>query len=492
MSYIPSKHGNTLSETVIEGGYCIGCGACAAVLGTPFKMVFDRYGKYSPELTTPTQPLTETDLTTICPFADHSANETEIGRRLFSDQCTFDSFIGFYLNCYAGYVTEAQFRSKGSSGGLGTWITHELLTKKMIDGVIHVRAQIPSLEDPKLFRYQISTSVEDLLGGAKSRYYPIEMSEVLNRVRQLPGKYAIVGLPCFVKAIRLLAEHDQELRERITYCVGLICGHLKTAHFASMFAWQAGLNPADVQQVDFRVKMPGQKASQYGFEVHGMVDRQLISRVKPVREFFGSDWGMGFFKPKACDFCDDVVAETADITVGDAWLPHYLDDDRGTNVVVVRNPEIDEILRTGMAEGRLKLDVLDPDSVRQSQAGGFRHRRNGLAYRLAVNKEKGWWVPSKRVLPDATGQTSQMQAIQDMRMELSRTSHEAFLAALEADDFQVFVRQMIPLIKRYQQLYIPVWWKRGLLKLVRGYRKLKNIIGSKLRVKQSPAIDKGN
>lgn len=40
---------------------------------------------------------------------------------------------------------------------------------------------------------------------------------------------------------------------------------------------------------------------------------------------------------KACDFCDDVFAETADIALGDAWLPEYVQDGNGTNVVVTRN-----------------------------------------------------------------------------------------------------------------------------------------------------------
>ena len=36
----------------------------------------------------------------------------------------------------------------------------------------------------------------------------------------------------------------------------------------------------------------------------------------------------------ACEFCDDVVGETADMSVGDAWLPGYVSDWRGTSVVV--------------------------------------------------------------------------------------------------------------------------------------------------------------
>ena len=37
-------------------------------------------------------------------------------------------------------------------------------------------------------------------------------------------------------------------------------------------------------------------------------------------------WEYGYFKYKACDFCDDIFAECADITVGDAWLSRYKKD----------------------------------------------------------------------------------------------------------------------------------------------------------------------
>ncbi|MGC9322644.1 MAG: Coenzyme F420 hydrogenase/dehydrogenase, beta subunit C-terminal domain, partial [Kosmotogaceae bacterium] len=65
---------------------------------------------------------------------------------------------------------------------------------------------------------------------------------------------------------------------------------------------------------------------------------------KKASDFYGYNWGYGFFKYKACDYCDDVVSETADVSVGDAWLPEYVNDSGGTNVVIVRNPVIKKII----------------------------------------------------------------------------------------------------------------------------------------------------
>jgi coenzyme F420 hydrogenase subunit beta len=35
----------TLFEAVVDGGYCIGCGACAALPGSPIRMKLDDSGR---------------------------------------------------------------------------------------------------------------------------------------------------------------------------------------------------------------------------------------------------------------------------------------------------------------------------------------------------------------------------------------------------------------------------------------------------------------
>ena len=95
------------------------------------------------------------------------------------------------------------------------------------------------------------------------------------------------------------------------------------------------------------------------------------------------DWGAGFFQNPACDACDDVVAETADVSFGDAWVEPYLlrlarHQRRRGPLPVVHAPH-----RTRRrADGRLALEPVDADFVAETQAAGFRHRREGLAYRL--------------------------------------------------------------------------------------------------------------
>ena len=168
---------------------------------------------------------------------------------------------------------------------------------------------------------------------------------MISLIRNQTGRYAIVGIPCFIKSVRLLTRTDEVLKERIKFCIGLICGHLKSSRFAEMLAWECGISPQGLEAIDFRTKLDERAANHYGVTVTGIIDDKRVEKISPpVNEMFGTNWGFGFFKYKACDYCDDVVAETADVTIGDAWLPQYSNDSKGTNVVIVRNPIIKDII----------------------------------------------------------------------------------------------------------------------------------------------------
>lgn len=473
---------NTLFDTVIDGDYCSGCGACAAVASDALTMSFDAYGRLQPQVKSATVA-SNADVLAVCPFADGNPNEDRLGSELFASDGTYHDRIGYYHATYAGYVTEPDFRDRGSSGGMGTWIVQELFNRGLVDRVIHVKQHQPNEGDASLFRFEISDSTPEIRRGAKSRYYPVEMSQVIQEVKQQPGRYAIVGVPCFIKAIRLLAKQDPVIKERLRFGVGLVCGHLKTSHFADMFAWQSGIEPGNLTSIDFRKKIPGQNANQYGVETIGNSQGKTISAIKSNYELYGYLWGHGFFKYQACDYCDDVVAETADVTVGDAWLPQYVEDSQGTNVVVVRNPIIQELITAGMASGRIHLDTISADDVARSQDAGLRHRREGLSYRLHLKDLAGDWRPQKRVQAQASHLNRKWQQIHQMRVKMANQSHTAFLQAINAQDFEVFRNLMQPLVETYHQLYQAPLWKRLAVKIKKAILALMAMVKPKTHSK---------
>ena len=459
-----------LFETVVDGDYCVGCGACAAVKGSPVKMKLDQYGKFrvTASLENQIAPF-DVSVQEVCPFSEESLNENHLGKELYAQNCQYDNNIGYYLSLYAGFASKGNFRQQGSSGGMGTWIISTLLQEDLVDGIIHIHQRQPSADDPRLFHYQISTTVEQVKRAAKSRYYPIELSEVIQLVREKPARYAIVGIPCFIKAVRLLMRQDTVIAERIKFCIGLVCGHLKSIQFAQMLAWQCGIEPKQLQEIDFRKKLSETNANQYGIEVKAFQNGQKITcDSPPVHEMHGTDWGLGYFKYKACDYCDDVVAETADITIGDAWLPRYIKDSQGTNIVVVRHPLLKSLLEKARDSGDLTLDNLSPQEIIRSQDANYRHRRKGLAYRLYLAQKRGEWFPSKRVKPSMLI-SPRIKKRQMLRILLAEKSHTAFKEAIEMGQFSVFIEKMNPLVTRYRQTYQYPWWRKTIGNLKRFF-----------------------
>ena len=358
-----------------------------------------------------------------CPFSPAAANEDEIAAVRFAAAEIDHPLLGRFARAYVGHVTEEPYRARGSSGGMVSWVAAELLARGLVDGVAHVAPQSPDTGNG-YFAYRISRSVDAVRAGAKSRYHPIHLAEVLREIRTVPGRYAVVGIPCFIKAVHLLRAQDPLLNERIVHTLGLFCGHMKSARFVESFAWQLGVSSDTVAAVDYRLKDPARPANWY--RAHLTLD-DGSSRGEDWWHLADGDWGAGFFQNSACDMCDDVVAETADVAFGDAWVEPYSSDGRGTNVVIVRSPEILALIERGIAGQRLALQPVDADFVVRTQEAGLRHRREGLAYRLTWRRRG--IRPRKRVRPGTAGLTRRRRLVYRMRAAIARWSHRlAWLA----------------------------------------------------------------
>lgn len=446
-------------KKVVDGGYCTGCGGCAA-LDARIHMAYDDMQRLQ-------AVLPEDGGTAMaawaCPFAEGVPDEDLIATQTFqAPGLKEDGRIGRYLATFGGWVEEDDFRARASSGGIGSWLQAELLRKGLVDAVLDVAAVDAAPGEAPLFRFTVARTLAEIRDNAKTRYYPVEMSEVIDHMREVPGRYAVIGVPCFAKAMRLVARQDAVIAERLCFVLSIVCGHLKSASFAEAIAWQMGVAPAELNGIDFRTKLDGRKASRYGATVFGLRDGNRVKVTRPMEGLVGANWGHGLFKLKGCEFCDDVLGETADAVVGDAWLPVYDEDPKGANVVILRNPVLLELVSAAAAEGRLHLDPLTADEVAASQAGGLRHRRDGLAYRLWLADRAGQWRPEKRVKPRRDHLDPNMQRIHRLRLELGQKSHALFRAARKSGDLHQFLDAIGPLIAAYERQMQPGLVRRAI------------------------------
>ncbi|MGQ7262231.1 Coenzyme F420 hydrogenase/dehydrogenase, beta subunit C-terminal domain [Vreelandella sp. V005] len=436
-----------LNENVIINGFCIGC---AVLEQSPFKINMDEYGQYKARLSKPTGSLeAEVNYEKLCPFGDGSPNETELAKERFESVCNNNIEVGYYNGVFAGHVSEGSFRKLGSSGGMCTWMLNELLEQDLVDYIVHVKSEIEIGDFNSLsFSYQVSESLKDTKLGAKSRYYPIEMSKVLRKIRNSPGRYAVIGLPCFIKSIRLLQKQEPVLEECIKFCVGLVCGHQKSARYAERLAWQVDIDLSELQSIDFRVKDLNQPVNRYSTSVKGNKEEKTVQTNQLIR----TDWGGGAFKYKFCDFCDDVFAETANVVLGDTWLSEHVEDSEGTNIVITRNSALNTLVENALNNERLLLDRVSIEQAIKSQDVGLRHRKVGIVHRLDLEQRTTKWVPSKREPIKMGIEPNYERKKQKLRMKLRALSHESFSQATNKKELNFYLSQMKPVILKYKRL----------------------------------------
>ncbi|NJC40346.1 coenzyme F420-reducing hydrogenase beta subunit [Brevundimonas alba] len=453
----PAKRPGPYSpDDIVRSGMCIGCGACVGADRTGrAAMAMDAHGHLKPVGPVEWRKTRSPEFSALCPFSPAADDEDDIALARYPDAPQDDARIGRFDSAWVGHVEEGVFRSSGSSGGMGNWTAAELLRTGRVDAVAHVGGLERADADDPLFGYRISRSLDELTAAAKSRYHPVELSGVIETIRSAPGRYAVTGVPCFIKAVHLLRAGDPILRERIVFTLGLFCGHMKSLRMAESFAWQTGVRMQDVARMDYRLKDPTRPANVYTAQ---FLLKDGGERRRDWWNFADGDWGAGFFQNPACDWCDDVVAETADISFGDAWVEPYSSDGRGTNVVVIRSAELDRMVREAVAAGRLSLRPVDADFIHQTQAAGFRQRREGLAWRLSWPRP-GKIRPLKRIAPNVSGLPLRRRGVYLMRHQISRWSHPLFRLARRTSRPGVYLRWAGAMLAFYQALA----WSRGWL-----------------------------
>lgn len=444
---------------VIAQRQCVGCGACEVASHGRIPVTIGRSGN-------PSANLAEAggeDLrraSQVCPFSDDALTEDDLSKSLFEEAHGSHAVLGKYLSLAVGHVADHDQLLRSSSGGLTSWFLRALFEARLVDAVVHVGA---ATAPGPLYQYDISTSATAADTRRKSAYYATSFADAMEEVRRRPGRYAFVGVPCNIKAARLLARQDPTLGSRLTYFVGLVCGHLKTPAFAYSLAWQMGIHPDELYSADFRVKNPNRPVSDYDFGATRASDPATV-RTHRTLDLVGGNWGHGMFQLNACNYCDDIFAETADITFGDAWLKEYSDDWRGNNVVVIRDRTLKTLFDGARDAGTIQVSQLTAERTAESQAGNIRHRRVGLAVRLADDVAAGVATPRKRVSAGSEGVSRRRVALIRQRRRISEASHAAFADALETGDLASFLERMAPLVREYKAIESRPPWKTALVK----------------------------
>ena len=275
-------------------------------------------------------------------------------------------------------------RWRASSGGVLTAVLTWLVESGTVDAVIQAGA---SETDPASTSMYINSTVEEVVASAGSRYAPTAPLAVLPRVLGQHGsKYAFVGKPCDVAALRGVLESQPELRDRIAVIISFFCAGVPSQNATREIVEKMGIEPAEIR--DFRYRGHGWPGALTVTNSQGHQKSMSYSR----------SWGEILNKRLQfrCKICPDGIGELADIVCGDAWetedgYPDFTERP-GLSLVLSRTQIGESILRQSEEADYVELSPYDISHLADVQPYQ-RDRRRAILPRLAAMRIAGHAVP---------------------------------------------------------------------------------------------------
>ncbi|MBE5930110.1 MAG: hypothetical protein E7268_03495 [Lachnospiraceae bacterium] len=320
--------------------YCIGCGLCKSELRT--EMQRDEKGYWKPNFVATKEE--QEFLKEVCPVTG-----------LNSGKLQTKELWGNSVSTLAAYATDAHIRKKASSGGVLTALAIYLLESQKVDGIIQVSV---CRENPIETVCRVSTTREDVMTCCGSRYSISSPWMSLSEMVQQGKKYAAIGKPCDIAALRRLKEYDKKY-EGISYLLSFFCAGLPSMQANERLLQQLGCKKEQCKILSYRGNgWPGSATA-------------IDSEGNSYEMEYSKAWGgiLGRDIHPYCRLCIDGIGEAADISCGDGWYvsadgkqPDFSEKD-GRNIVFVRNEVGEELMNEAVHAG--VLEALEWDDVSQ-------------------------------------------------------------------------------------------------------------------------------
>lgn len=212
-----------------------------------------------------------------------------------------------------------------------------------------------------------------------------------------------------------------QLKRKIKLIASLTCGQLQNRFCTEFLALESGITVEKLSRIDFRRKFKGNIASNY-FQV--ATDKEGKEGIHlPNQKLPFHIWYYQYFKENACNFCEDVFGEVADVTFMDAWLPEYVNNYRGTSLIIARTSLVQRLLKNSE---EIYLNEITIKKVIESQIGVIQKKRVLLRGKLYKKEKSHDWYPKKRLNPDFNTYKKNKQFI-DLTDEIQSLSKELWL-----------------------------------------------------------------
>lgn len=363
--------------TSIYSEYCIGCGLCKSELQLDMEKTEKGFLK-------PAFHAGEDEsrfLKKVCPI-----NGTQSIEEKQTD------IWGKRNGIYGAWALDKNIRRQASSGGVLTALAVFMLESKLVDAIIHV---VADEKNPTETKCQVSTTKEQVISGCGSRYSISSPWLTLSACAEKDKRYAAIGKPCDIAALRNLKNLDKRY-DNIIYLLSFFCAGLPSAQANGRLLDELGCEREKCESLTYRGNgWPGYATA-------------VDCEGKNYQMEYSKAWGgiLGRDVHPYCRLCIDGIGEAADISCGDGW---YITSDgkepdfserEGRNVVFTRTETGEELYQKAMAAGVIYSEAWeDMGQLRIIQKYQYT-RRATMAAKLKAYKLFGRKVPpyNKKIL----------------------------------------------------------------------------------------------
>ena len=342
--------------TVLRGELCTGCGLCASVAGPAIRMESVDPGYNRPVQRGGVEPRAERIIAQVCPGAVVAPWAGE----------KVHPYWGPWRQVLSGHAVDPDVRFEGSSGGVISALLIHALETGLVDRVVHVGA---SPDDPTRNVTVVSRTPAEVVARAGSRYTASSPLADIEAELAAGGRFAFVGKPCDVSALRRLAALDPRVDACVPILLSFFCGGIPSHAGVGRILAKLGVASGDVRRFRYRGRgWPGTCAA------------ETAERV--VEMSYAESWGGHLSKEVQfrCKICPDAVGGVADIACADAWYgdengyPSF-DEQDGRSLVVVRSQAGEALLASAVACQALSLESLPVDEIDKMQPSQARRKR---------------------------------------------------------------------------------------------------------------------
>lgn len=368
---------NIVIDQVVSNGLCTGCGLCVSMSeNAQSSMKISNAGYLRPESIKINTSMSEQVLKECCPGLkiSHDANV---------DAAKYHPIWGPLVSVRTGHAIDPEIHHKGSSGGVISALCDYLLAQKEVSFIAQIAV---SKEDPLRNELQISRSREDILRAAGSRYAPSAPLAMIHQLLDTGEKFAFVGKPCDVAALRRYSKYEPRISTQIPFMLSFMCAGIPSLHGTHALLKKMGADKDNLASFRYR-----------GDGWPGMA-KAVLHDGSIFETDYNSSWGtvLNRHLQFRCKICPDGTGEFADIVCADAWYgkdgyPDFTERD-GRSLILGRTSTGEALIQRAM-KAAIKTDSLDVSEISLMQPYQVSRKQMVLARLI------GTWLARKMLRP---------------------------------------------------------------------------------------------